>query len=260
MKNAVKFLPIVVGLALGWLLTNPPAWLSFLGGWAYVAGALMVFVLFVGFIAFQITASLPEDVSLEPLTDHASPPEVRGLLSEFAALGFRQAGPPLRVGISPPGLLVPLVHEEARAYATVFRTGTVPAKTAFDVVSILEGERGGLTTGAEAMGTALPAFPGSLRQVFAGARPEKVFQGHVQGLSHLKSRGLTPRAVSASSFATDFKEGMRRQRRAFLASPIPNTLVTMWRASSGRTPHMGPIASQEVAQRAIRELTMGRRS
>ena len=185
--------------------------------------------------------------------------ELRDLCARFEALGFQRVGTPLTVGITPPALMVAFVHEAERSYATAFRTSTLPPKTAFDCVSILDGDRGGLTTGAEPAGAAIPAARGSLRQVFPRASVEQVFERHRQGLQHLRSRGLSAKAVSASTFQRDFAASFRRQREAFTASPLRGAAITLWRAATGRTPHIGPIASQAVAQATIRELLTGTR-
>jgi len=258
-EKVLKFLPIVVGLFLGWLLANPPEWLSFLGPGRYLVAAALVFVILLAFTAFQILANLPEDVALEPLTNYALEGPLRDLVQRYFALGFVQAGPPLKVGMTPPALLVPLVHEERRTYGTAFQTGTVPAKTSFDFVSILEGDRGGLTSNSMPAGAALPAAPGSLRQVFRGAQPDEVFDGHLEALTYLSSRGLPARAVSTDTFPRDIKAGLRRQRKAFLAAPLRGTLIMLWRAATGQTPHIGSIRSQPAAQKEIGELLTGRR-
>jgi hypothetical protein len=165
----------------------------------------------------------------------------------------------MTVGLSPPALMVAFVHEAERSYATAFRTTTLPPKTAFDCVSILDGDRGGLTTGAEPAGAVIPAARGSLRQVFPGASAEQVLERHREGLQYLRGRGLSARSVSASTFPRDFATSFRRQREAFLASPLRATVVTLWRAATGRTPHLGPIATQAVAQQTIHELLTGTR-
>ena len=52
--------------------------------------------------------------------------------------GFVAAGPAYDVGVRPPAVLLPFVHEAELSYSTVFRTRTLPAKTVFDFVSILD--------------------------------------------------------------------------------------------------------------------------
>ena len=257
MRSLSRFLPILVGLALGYLLVSPPDWLEHLGAWRWLAVLALVLLGLLAFTAYQLSASLPADPRLEPAPETSLTEDLRGLCSRFAALGFERIGTPLTVEISPPALMVAFVHSAERTYATAFRTGTVPPKTAFDCVSILEGGRGGLTTGAEPAGAAIPAARGSLRQVFPGARVEQVFDRHRQALQHLRGRGLQAKAVSAQTFRPDFALSFRLQREAFLAAPLRGAAVTLWRASTGRTPHLGPIASQAVAQATIRELVTG---
>jgi hypothetical protein len=259
MRQRSRFLPIVVGLLLGYLLVSPPDWLAPLGPWRWLAVGAIVLFLLLAFTAYQLSANLPADPPLEPAAEAEVSGELRDLGTRYEALGFQRVGPPVTVGISPPALMVAFVHEAERTYGTAFRTTTLPPKTAFDCVSILDGDRGGLTTGAEPAGAAIPAARGSLRQVFPKASVEQVFTRHRQGLAHLRSRGLAARAVSASTFPRDFASSFRRQREAFLAAPLRGTVVTLWRAATGRTPHIGPIATQAVAQQSIHELLTGSR-
>jgi hypothetical protein len=259
MRSLSRFLPILVGLALGYLLVSPPDALERLGPWRWLVVLALVLLGLLAFTAYQLSANLPAEPPLEPASESEVTGDVQGLCARLEALGFQRIGPPTTVGISPPALMVAFVHEAERSYATAFRTGTVPRKTAFDCVSILDGDRGGLTTGAEAAGAAIPAARGALRQVFPGAGVEEVFDRHRQALPYLRARGLSARTVSASTFRRDFALSFRRQREAFLAAPLQGAAVTLWRASTGRTPHLGPIASQAVARTTIRDLLTGTR-
>jgi hypothetical protein len=259
MRRRSRFLPIVVGLLLGYLLVSPPRWLDPLGPWRWLAVLAIVALGLLAFTAYQLAANLPADPALEPATETEVTGELRSVCARFEALGFRRVGPPLTVGISPPALLVAFVHEAEHCYGSAFRTTTLPPKTAFDCVSILDGDRGGLTTGAEPGGAVIPAARGSLRQVFPRASVEKVFERHREALQYLRSRGLPPRSVSASTFQRDFATSFRRQREAFTAAPLRGAAITLWRAATGRTPHLGPIDAQPAAQATIRGLLTGTR-
>jgi hypothetical protein len=255
-----KFAPFVVGIALGWMLLAAPEWFSALGPLRYAVGVLLVAALLIGVVIVQILAALPAAVELTPLPG-AERADLRALADGYLALGFFQAGPPLSVGVAPPAVLLPFVHEQAYTYGTVFRTGTVPAKTSYDFVSILEGARGGgLTTGPEWRGATLPAGPGDLRQVFQGAGLETLFQRHKEGLDFLRTRGLRPKRVSAATFADDFRAAIAYQRRSFLSNPVVNATIAIWRSAVGRSPHMGPIGSQRGTATQIRRLLTGQRT
>ena len=143
-ERLFKYLPIVIGILLGWFLTNPPPFLAPLGPARHLVTGALVLLLLLVFVGFQILASLPENVALEP--GAALEAEMRSLAGRYEALEFARAGPPWRVGVKPPALLLGFVHEGERTYGTVFRTGTVPPKTSFDFVSIFDGGRGGLTS------------------------------------------------------------------------------------------------------------------
>jgi hypothetical protein len=126
-------------------------------------------------------------------------------------------------------------------------------------VSILDSGRGGLTSMAEPAGAAIPAPPGSLRQVFPHADLEAAWRGHREGIDWLRQRGLPARAVTATTFVPDFREGFARQRRAFLAAPLRTAIVAFWRAATGRTPEIGPLSEQSGAEAAVQALLIGQR-
>jgi hypothetical protein len=253
-----KVLPIVVGLLLGWLLVNPPAVLQPLGLFRHVVTAGLVVLLMLLFSGTQIAASLPENVTLQRIGDGAVARELAVLRDEMADLGFVPVGPPYKVGVSPAATMIALVHREEPIYAAAFQTGTIPAKVAYDFVSILEGDRGGLTSNANPAGAMLPASPGSLRQVFTDMPLAHVFDGHRSALEYLAGRGLRARTVSAAAFPRDFQASMRRQRRAFLSAPLRRTAITLWRVATKSTPHIGPIQTQAAAQAEIESLLAGR--
>lgn len=253
-KAIARFLPIVVGVALGVLIVSPPAWLRTLGPVAYLVTGSLALVALVAFVAVLIAVNLPAEVRLTPQTG-PPPAELAGLVARYAALGFVPAGPPMEVGISPPGVMVAFVHERERAYGTIFRTNTVPAKVAFDFVSLLEGGHGGLTSSAEVAGATLPADPGDLRQVVPGATVEQVFERHRAAVAWLATRGLACRAVCAGRFVDDFRSAIADQRRSVLANPLKSAVIAIWRSATRTTPHLGPLEQQKLAARQIAALT-----
>jgi hypothetical protein len=256
--RVVALMPYALGIVLAWLLFYPPAALTPLGPWRFLVPALLVPLLLVAFTAAQLVANLPDPVSLVPVENAESvSADLLELGSRLQELGFVPAGPAYDVGVRPPAILLPFVHEAERAYSTAFRTRTLPAKTVFDFVSILDSDRGALTSMAERAGAALPAAPGVLRQVFPGRRLEEVWRGHREGLGWLRQRGLAPRAVSASTFVGDLQTSFARQRRAFLAAPLRTAVLTLWRALTGRAPELGPLASQPRAQAQLQALLTG---
>lgn len=255
-STLLKLLPIVFGLAIGWLLFHPPDWLAPLGPVRYLVVAALCGALLVAFVALQISSSLPADVTLEPMLE-GPPAELVGLVDRFRELGFEQVGPPVRVGVNPPAAMVGFVHPREPIMATVFRTGTLPAVTGFDLVSVLHDGRGGLTTGADRRGATLPGGPWVLRQVFPGAGAEELLAHHRDAMAWLRGRGLGFRAVTPTAFAGEFRRAIARQREIFLANPVGSALVALWRSASGRVPHIGPLARQRVAEGQVRRLLAG---
>jgi hypothetical protein len=256
--NALKVLPILVGVALGFLLVSAPEWFRGLGPARFLVAATLVFIFLVSFVALTISANLPADIRLTP-TPETDLGQLRPIVESYQALGFSPAGPALFAGVSPPALMVPLVHPSGKMYATVFRTGTVPAKTSFDVVSLLDGGRGGLTTSPTPAGATLPAASGNFRQVFNGVAPSALVEHHRAALAYLEGRGLPFKPVSAPSFTADFKAAVAAQRAYFLAHPIRCAVIAIWRSATKLTPHTGPIEKQPLAQRQIAALATGRR-
>jgi hypothetical protein len=258
MKDGIsKFLPFIVGGFIGWLLFNPPAWLAPLGPLRPVIMVAAALALLLAFIVYSISASVPADVGLAP---YAGPidPGISVFAEKIKALGFVKAGPPLRVDVKPAATLVPFVHASEPVYATVFRTGTVPAVTSFDFVSILDGFRGGLTTNADPRGGTLPAGPGAFRQIVSGGGIEPVYRLHLGGVAWLRSQGLAAKKVSAQEFAFDFKKAMAIQHEGFRSAPVRHAWVALWRTVSKRQPHNGPLAGQPAAAAQARRLQFGR--
>ena len=153
--------------------------------------------------------------------------------------------------------LVPFVHASEPVYATVFRTGTVPAVTAFDFVSILDGFRGGLTTSADSRAGTLPAGPGnSARSSTAPGSSRPI--DYTWRASLAPFAGLPAKRASAQEFASGFKTALARQREDFQGRPVRYALVALWRSVSKRHPHNGSLASQPAASVQVRELQTGR--
>jgi hypothetical protein len=258
-KNGIiKVLPIVVGVALGWLLMASLGWMRGLGPLRFAAAGALVLVLLVAFVILVVSANVPADITVVPEPE-ADISELAPLVRDYESVGFAPVGPPFRAGAAPPALLVALVDRERRAYATVFRTTTVPPKTSFDVVSIFAGGRGGLTTSPSPTGTTLPAAPGQLRQVFPGATPAALAKHHGAALDYLSGRAIPLKPASAEAFISEFKAAIGAQHAHFFANPAFHAIVAIWRSATHLTPHLGPIQEQRLARRQIEHLLTGRR-
>jgi hypothetical protein len=249
-----KVMPWVAGTFLGWMLWHPPAWLDSLGPLAFVVQLALVGLLLIGIVSIVIIANLPARVEMTPVDEETVHAELRELGRQIEQLGFRPAGPPRRVKMAPSAIVLGYAHETEPVYGTAFRTETLPAKLGSDFVSILHGDKGGLTTNAAPEGAALPAGDGGLRQVFPGAPLEELYHKHLDGIVYLWDRGISCRPISADLFAQDLAFGIGRQREVFTASPLRGTLVTLWRAATKRVPFIGPLRDQAVAETQISRL------
>jgi len=96
MRSLSRFLPILVGLVLGYLLMSPPEWLASLGPWRWLAVAAIVLLGLLAFTAWQLSANLPADPPLEP----AAEAEVSGELRDLCAASRSSTG---TAAASPPG-------------------------------------------------------------------------------------------------------------------------------------------------------------
>ena len=255
MRNSFyKFMPWIFGFLLGWLLWNPPAWLTSLGPASYLVNGLLCGLLLLSVIAMMISANLPAKLTLDPVSADQVRPELRAVGESITALGFQPAGPPCRVNVAPAAILLGFVHPKEPVYATAYRTEHVKPKISFDFVSLVHGDRGGLTTNPETDGAVLPTAPGEMRQVFPGEPPESLYRRHLQGIAYLRERGIHCRAVSADMLARDFTAAMARQRRMFLSSPLVFTAVTLWRSATRQVPFLGTLREQKAAGEQITQL------
>ncbi len=259
MNLLARYGPILLGLVLGWLIVNPP---EFLGASPMVrigATLVLVAVALLASIVALAAGSLPADPEIavapeEPLTG------MQHLVSAYQTLGFFPAGPPVKVEIKPPAVLLPLFHQEARTYGSVYRTTTMPPKVSYEFVSILEGDRGGLTTSPALEGASMPAAPGELRQVFPKADPAALYRYHLDAIAFLEKRGLRMRQVAVHTFVNDVKSSMVEKRQTFFKAPVTNSLITLWRVATKQVPETGPLQAQVGAQKVIEDLIVGRRA
>ncbi len=259
MKTIVRYLPIIVGLGLGYVLWNGPgALFPSLGSYGYLVVAAGVFVLLVAFVMYLILRSLPAKVELTPLP--GPPPQALVEIGHrYLALGFQPAGPAYEVGISPPAKLIAVVHPTEPIYGTIFQTGTVPAVIGFDFVSILASGSGGLTTSADKRAGNTLARPGVFRQCFPGWPPEELLQRHREALAYLAQQGVICRMVTAQGFPNDFARAFSEQRRYFLSNPLKHALTALFRTGTRSNPSVGPIWLQPAVAGEIQRVRSGTR-
>lgn len=253
-----KLQPYLMGGLIGWLAIRPPGFTESWGPWRYLLMVCLAGLGVLGTVVLSALQSLPRDLRLQPLGRPLYDPEIQRLAECLHLLGFRQAGEPLQVQVKPPASLVPFTHPEVPAFATVFRTGTLPAKVSFDLVSVVTERRGALTTLNNPLAAVFPAAPGSLRQVFPGAAPERCFAEHRATLAGLAKQGLAFVQPDAGTVTDTLRFGSARQRQLFLQSPLRHSLVLLWRLWTRDNPHLGPVFGQRGAQGEIRKLLAGR--
>ena len=243
--NLLKVFPYLFGFALGWLLMNPPECFRALGAARYLVVALLCFGLLVGVLMMLISANLPADLQVTPAPDLPLG-DLQPLADQVLALGFAAAGPPLRVGVSPPGIILPYCHDAWATYAMIFKTGTVPAKISYEFVTMLEKDDGSLTSSAAAAADVFPLMPGERRQVFPDATVEALFQQHAAAVTWLHDQGHYRRAVNPETFIPDMKAAFAKKRKHFFSSPLRMTLSVLVNSAAKKVPHRGPLSEQKA--------------
>lgn len=255
MKNAFfKVFPFLSGGLLGWLLVTSPPWFAGLGPGRYLVAGALVVALLVGVVAIQIEGALPRDLPMEPFGG-TEPRDLTAIVSAYEAAGFERAGPTLHIGMSPAAVLVPLVHAEAHAYGSVFRTGTVPPRTSFDIFSVLADGRARVTSSPDPAAGTLPLPPAALRQVVPGAAPQPLLEAHRAALAFLAGRGLAARRVSPASFVPDYKDATAMLREAFHRAPLSMAATALFRVAVKRAPNVGPLERQPDVERRLAALS-----
>ena len=255
MKDQIsRYLPILIGLLIGllagWMLVSPP---DLLGPSLLVRATAVLLLAVLGplvLFIFLIAANLPARIKLTPIKQQNVTNEMMDVFLAYQQAGFKLAGQPLRVGTSPPAVLVPLVDDQEPMYGTIFRTTTAIPKTSCDIVSILE-PYGVLTTSAAPEGAALPSAPGAFFQVFPEKDVATLRTRHVEALNFLRRAGVRVKPVSGESFPEDFRTAITTQRHHFLSNPVWHTIVTVWRSVTGTSPHIGPVRAQSAARRTM---------
>ena len=221
---------------IGWIL-----------GAALVATPVLVY--------FAILKNLPEDPPVTPVGLHEVPPEVDDIVREYEDLGFERAGPPLRVGLPNPAVLVPLLHATEGMLATAYRLDAKPSpKLGYDVIHILDAPESGLTTCMDHSAGVLPAPRGGLRQIFPRATPSELVDRHRAALRFVESRRLGRMHAAPSAVAHLIKRSFALQRRAFLDSPVAGTFTALWRVITKRNPHLGALADQAGIEERLQSI------
>jgi hypothetical protein len=258
MKGLSRYLPIVVGLAIGWIIFHPPSSLKSIGPASYLIMFALGFLLFLGFIMVSINNSLPKTLVLTPSnTARMSEDSMRRIL-EMEAAGFKRLQDyPILVGLAPPAYLVPFINEPGKTYATVFQTTTIPSVSSFDFFSYFQGIEGGLTTSPSPRGGVLPVAQNSFRQTFPGQSIAYLFERHKEAIAFLKSNRVECRAITGANFEADYKAAFARMRSAFKSNPVRFAVIALRRTISGKNPHMEAISTQPDTQQKLREISTG---
>jgi hypothetical protein len=250
-----KLLPYLTGACLGWLIFFPPAAFPAPGPWRpLVMGALLI----VGLLAttgLHMALGLPKDVRIERVVE-SPPADVEALLQQYRALGFEAVDPPLRLYLRPAAMMWVMANRQLGCWGTVFSTGTVPRRVGYDVFSIIEGDRGQLSSVADSGAAVFPLPPGHFKQVFPGAPPKHLLEYHRRSQEHLMRLGARFEAPGPVDLPERVRRSLDVQRRVIAANPLRAAAVTLWRATLKTTPYGGPVQSQKGFEKAFQKLSL----
>jgi hypothetical protein len=239
----------------GILLLFSPEWVPF--DPLVVRGAALA--LFLGGLTLAVLASilanLPAAARMDPLADDALPIPCEPLVEDLLALGFQRLGPVLRVHMEPMASLVPLWHPAEQCYATVFHSCGAPGQAHYDIVTVFEPGEAGLTSAANPAAGVLPPAPGAFLQIFPGAAPQELLERHREGRDHLARAAVLRPRPCCDRFQDLLAQALRRQRVAFLRSPLRHTWIALWRVLTKRVPALGPVASQAATPERLEQLS-----
>jgi len=246
-----KLLPYVGGGVLGYLVFFPPAAFLPYGAWRPLLLAAFLVIGLVVFTALQFPLTLPRDPHVEPALSQEVPSDIASLVASLTALGFEPLGPPLRIEMRPAAFLWPLVSRQLNCFGNVFCTTTIPRKTGFEFISVVEDDRGWLTSLAAPHGFVLPAAPGSFRQALPGAKPDALLQYHLAAHRFLESQGIRFTHEPEGTPSERVRRSLMLQRKVVMQRPLSSAVVAIWRTLTKRTPFHAPIAKQATTLAAV---------
>ncbi|MEM9189219.1 MAG: hypothetical protein AAGF12_08590 [Myxococcota bacterium] len=255
-----SLLPLVPGALAFWLFFSPPEVLTqSLGPWTFPASLLFVAIFLVAWLYVILLRGFPRTVKVATADLDSVDAHMKAIIAELEQLGFRALEGPLAVG-SPPATLVGLIAPDGLCYANVFRTGTVPAKTAWDFTSTIDlvpapgYSFGGLTSGSLRSQGTMTTGPGHFKQIFPGAGIAAVYEHHQAAVAHLTQQRIPVRRAYPASYPSEVKTALEEQRKTLMAPPFLEPFRFIVRTALGTCPFVGPIAEQPAARTKMERL------
>jgi len=250
-----KLLPFAFGaiVALLYWLPLPPS----LVAWRPLVGLLLMAFGLLVTVAIQMAIGLPENPKVEPAADESLPLEALFLITQLQELGFVPVHPPLRVYLRPAALLWPFINSDLQLTAAVYSTGTIPVRTTFEIVSVIEQDRGTLTSLADPNAAVLPTSPGHFKQVLRGASPRQLLEYHLEAQRYLSSRGIVFAKQPVGTPTERLLRASQRLKARVRARPLRSVVVTLWRVLSKRSPFALPVSRQHTTEINLAHLRTG---
>jgi hypothetical protein len=242
MRTIQRWLPVVVGVAVGWFLIEFPDTVKAKPGWVYGlwlgGGLLVVFVLLGLSVGIRQCRGLETRVRQKPLTAAKALQRQQ----ELEYLGFELVEPLLET-ISPPAVLMPFVHRTAATVGFVVQAEIGLGQTAFFLSSRLGDDGESLETVRQHGAT--NNSPETLYQVFPKADARALLLHHLTALAFLRQQGFEPLPVDPAAIHEEIQESLQRSRAYYRARPVWHTLILLYRSFFRVSPFRGPLAGQK---------------
>ena len=210
-------------------------------------------------IGAAIAKGIPEGLSSDPIPDDEIEPEPFAAMHELLGLGFERLGPAFVCRTQQPVTVIPMVHPQARVHAAVYGFRHPLPRSACDFITLFANGTGSVTTASVPEAGTLPFPPEAFVQIVQGEASLR-FRAHADALAVAARHGHTGAELAAdqAEFVAHMRTTLRRQRRAFVRSPLASTVRALWRAFTRRNPHLAPLADQPAAVRQLHRTGPGR--
>ena len=249
-----QVLPIVIGLTFGFFLFNPPNAFRALGwpGWLILPGCfiLLIFIFLPGLLFVNQAF---KDARMIPVERDLRKKDVRILAEQFWKLGFKPAGPALKI-VGIPAVILGFIREDIAVVGAILRIEAGFGKTTFAFSSSLGDAPWGLTSERHISAATEPHSPENFHQVFPGRNMEELLLEHLRGLEWLHSRGIMTKAINPETFGEDALRDLQKHRQFLRQNWFRNMLIFVWRLASKINPHRGPVERQKIAAEYVRQI------
>lgn len=252
-----RLFPYVSGTLMALFLAFPRVYIEQLGPIKHLVTAFLFLVFVLSLTALMLIKAFPKnpvirEVEAPPLTE-----DIVYIIHAYREAGFELVDPALEVELGTTATIWILPSPEISAWASVFRTGSIPTKVGYDVFSVFQGECGGLTSVAIAEAWC-PLGPGDLKQAFPGATPVQLIEHHMGAIERLRNCGIQFEIPQPNRAKESLIASMKHQRKIVFDNPVKTLFLVLWRTLTKQTPFLGKVDKQPNYETTIAYLKASR--